>query len=37
MSGAVGGGTLMEEIVCRRRRGEVRDGWDVGGEAMVEK
>lgn len=37
MSGAVGGGTLMEEIVCRRRRGEVRGGWDVGGEAMVEK
>lgn len=37
MSGAVGGGTLMEEIVWRRRRGEVRGGWDVGGEAMVEK
>lgn len=37
MRGAVGGGTLMEEIVWRGRRGGVRGGWDVGGEAMAEK
>lgn len=37
MNGAVGGGTLMEEIVWRERRGGVRGGWVVGREAMAEK
>lgn len=37
MTGAVGGGTLIDEIVWRRRRGGVRAGWDVGGVATVEK
>lgn len=33
----MGGGTLMEEIVWRERRGGVRGGWVVGREAMAEK